>query len=109
MFAPTNNAFVRAMDHEPHYFMGRNSCVEHVLLFHAVAGQELYASDLECTHRYEMANGEDSRHVCRGHDVFQKGAGNSDNRRPEIIDTDIRTCNGVIHIVDEVMLPPHCG
>ena len=94
------------MDYKPQALAGHHDCAEDVLAFHAIQDYVLYASDLKCTRRYEMANGKDSRHVCRGHDVFQKGAGNRDNKRPEIIETDIRACNGVIHVVDEVMLPP---
>ena len=51
-----------------------------------------------------MANGYESRTVCRDSKIYQKGAGNSDDERPEIIGTDIETCNGMIHTLNSVML-----
>jgi uncharacterized surface protein with fasciclin (FAS1) repeats len=53
----------------------------------------------------EMTTGRDSRTICEDGSTYQKGEGNSDDERPEIISQDIEACNGVIHIVNEVMLP----
>ena len=75
-----------------------------ILLFHAV-DEELKADDLHCTGRTEMVNGRDTRTVCRDGDIFQKGAGNLRRDRPRIIHADVEACNGVIHAVDEVLLP----
>ena len=75
-----------------------------LLAFHVVEDEILFAGDLECQERTEMSNGKDSRTVCRKTGTYQKGKGNSDEDRPEIIEVDIETCNGVIHVVDEVML-----
>jgi hypothetical protein len=36
--------------------------------------------------------------------VFDTIVHDSDENKPEIISTDIETCNGVIHLVDAVML-----
>ncbi len=52
-----------------------------------------------------MTNGKDSRTICKDGTTYQKGGGNSDDAKPEIISADIEACNGVIHVVSEVMLP----
>ncbi|VEU41964.1 unnamed protein product [Pseudo-nitzschia multistriata] len=52
-----------------------------------------------------MTNGLDTRTVCAGDKVFQKGSGNSDSKKPEIIEFNQKACNGVIHVVDRVILP----
>ena len=64
----------------------------------------VFSGDLECSETIEMVNGKDTRTVCKNDSVFQKGKGNSDDERPEIIGADIETCNGIIHAIDGVML-----
>ena len=75
-----------------------------ILSFHTVDDQVIYSQDLICMETTEMSNGRDSRTVCRRQTLFQKGIGNSAFEKPEIIETDIDSCSGVIHVVDEVML-----
>lgn len=106
VFAPTDTAFVKLGEAALAYLMDpkNKDLLSNILAFHTIEDEMLYSEDLECTELLEMANGRDSRTVCRGDSVFQKGAGNTDEERPEIIDADIETCNSVIHVVDEVML-----
>lgn len=52
-----------------------------------------------------MTNGKYTRTICRGDHIFQKGSGNTKDDKPEIIGIDVEACNGVIHVVDEVILP----
>jgi len=103
IFAPTNKAF-----EELHDFLGNISSdgelLKDVLLFHAIE-DAVKSSDLKCKATVEMQNGQDSRTVCRGSKIYQKGGSNPNNDMPEIIQTDIKTCQGYIHVVDEVMLP----
>merc|ERR1711865_848665 len=35
---------------------------------------------------------------------YQKGEFNVDGSLPEFVETDIQACNGVIHVIDQVML-----
>jgi len=105
VFAPTDDAFGNLPSGTVEALLDDIPSLTNVLLFHAVAGKEVYAKDLECQETVEMANGEDSRTVCSSGDIFQKGGGNSRNQMPRIVTTDIEACNGVIHVVDEVMLP----
>lgn len=103
VFAPTNRAFTK-LGNTLDAVLADKPLLTDILLFHAVEG-EVFSTDLECTARVKMANGDESRTVCRRGSVFQKGAGNPRNDMPEIISADIEACNGVIHVVDEVMLP----
>lgn len=65
--------------------------------------------------KIEMANMVDSKTVCfkywdHGHYSYykaQKGSGNSKYDLPWIILEDVKACNGIIHVIDEVMLPYH--
>ena len=106
VFAPNDDAFGNLPDGTVEALLDDIHALTNILLFHVVAGHVLEADDLHCTDKIEMANGDDSRTVCKGHDIFQKGAGNSRSKMPEIIATDIEACNGIIHVVSEVMLPP---
>ena len=97
IFAPTNSAF----DDAPPI----PSDVGFVLEGHLVAGSTITSEDLVCTKKTEMANHRNTRTVCTGDHVFQKGAGNAADRRPEIVERDIEACNGIVHIINEVILP----
>lgn len=106
VFAPTNAAFEELGQATLDTVLANKDLLTDILLFHAVSDRVIFADDLECTHLTHMANGKDSRHVCLGNgDVHQKGAGNPRDDMPRIVDTDIGACNGVVHVVDEVMLP----
>jgi len=105
VFAPTNEAFYNI---DAELFDELVNCTEalnSVLAFHTVPGVELYSTDLTCTERTTMGNGDDSRTVCRDGKVFQKGSLNTKEAMPEIVAADIEACNGVVHVVDEVMIP----
>jgi uncharacterized surface protein with fasciclin (FAS1) repeats len=105
VFAPTNAAF----DALPEGTL--DAVLVDLLLFHVVVNKKIFAADLRCQHLLKMGNDKNSRTVCRsgkGVDgIFQKGAGNPRDVdfMPEIINTDIAACNGLIHVVDNVLLP----
>jgi hypothetical protein len=50
-----------------------------------------------------MADAQGTFTVCNNDDIFQTGAGNV--FAPKIISKDIDVCNGVVHVVDNVILP----
>ena len=104
VFAPTNDAFAKLGD-TLDAVLADKDLLTSILLFHAVPNKVLYEQDLRCSRRIEMASGVDSRHVCLGDELFQKGAANPRANMPKIIGTDVGACNGVIHVIDEVMLP----
>ncbi len=101
VFAPTNDAFNKLgidlddLDDET---------LSDILLFHVIAEKEIPRGDLKCRETVEMANGRESRTVCDSGERFQKGAGNPSYNKPRILFPDITACNGIIHVIDEVML-----
>ena len=105
VFAPTDEAFGNLPEGTVEALLEDIPALSDLLRFHAVSGK-VYSTDLECTSLVHMLNGNDTRTVCRNQNTFQTGAGNSDYQMPQFIDVDRETCNGVVHVLDEVMLPP---
>jgi len=110
VFAPTDDAFAAV---DPDLLGDLANCtvaLESVLFFHATSGR-VNVDDLECGETVVMANGDSSRTICVGGssfvgaNFFQKGSLNPRDMMPEIILADIEACNGVVHVVDQVMLP----
>ena len=78
-----------------------------IFFYHATEGFVMM-KDLVCGEKIEMAMAGNSRTKCTdgGATMFQMGGGNrSNNLFPVIDDADIMACNGIIHLVSEVMLP----
>jgi len=105
VFAPTDEAFELLGSSLSEKVFESVENLEFVLLYHAVKNRVIYSKQLHCTHRLTMANGKETRTVCMGNMVFQNGGGNSQDQRPKIVDVDIDACNGVVHVVDRVILP----
>jgi len=78
------------------------------LLYHISPDSLLTKGDLPCdagANLVPMANGKDSRTLCVDSvPTYQKGKGNPDDYMPQIVEFDIPSCNGVIHIIDKVLL-----
>jgi len=104
VFVPTNAA-VKAFDFLTSL---HDEKLREVVLFH-VYDRALHTEDMKCEagkNRIRMQSGKESRTICESFvPTFQKGGGNSDERKPVIVSTNIDACNGVIHLVDTVMLP----
>lgn len=99
IFAPTNEAFAKLGD-SLDAVIADVELLKYILLFHAL-DKIVFAEDLECTHTLEMLNGEKSRTVCVGANIYQKGGSNPRSDMPKIINADIGACNGVVHVIDE--------
>jgi len=104
VFAPTDAAFAAVDQDLLAQVGGCGAALDSVLLFHATPGTVL-AADLVCAAPVPMANGDESRTVCAGGVFYQKGSLNTRDMMPQIIGTDIKACNGVVHLVDQVLLP----
>jgi transforming growth factor-beta-induced protein len=113
VFAPTDIAFKALPKATLDMYLANKQKLANLLLYHVVADQEIYEADLRCQRLLTMANGKDSRTFCSAvgpgvaDNVYQKGRGNPQvpTKLPKIVMTDIAACNGLIHIVDNVMLP----
>lgn len=81
----------------------------YVLLYHVVVvvvEEIVYTySNLECGGLLKTANGESSRTKCYKDDKFQRGPMQNDDMLPKITAADVEACNGIIHVVDQVILP----
>ena len=105
VFAPTDEAIESsglAIDDVAAYSAIR------LLLFHEVKGQALTVSDLNCAagdNLIEMGSGQATRTICnKDVPIGQKGGGNGS---PALfVGDEIVGCNGVVHIIDKVLLPP---
>ena len=105
VFAPTNAAFETLLNANPQWNSLSdidNATLTNVLKFHVIAG-EVRASDLSDAYVTTVAEGPNSEPIVlqvntTGGVVF------NGSTRP--VTTNIETSNGVVHIVDEVMLPP---
>lgn len=107
VFAPTNQAFFNLGDRLGR-LLGNTDVLADVILYHAV-DETLFADDLSCSDSLEMASGETSRTECHDGIIYQKGQGNSLAIMPQIVVSNIDACNGVLHFVNEVMLPGDLG
>lgn len=106
VFAPTNAAFAK-LGEEALEGLDTETLTD-ILLYHAAAGVKM-AEDLKCKNTIEMANGMETRTKCSGGAIFQSGKANSPNHEPEITSADIEACNGVVHVIDNVVLPVNLG
>lgn len=104
VFVPNNNA-VTSMNSLSGL---EGEKLEEVVLYHVHKGK-VTADKIECYAGYNtmmMKSGKESRTICVDYiPAFQKGGGNAAERRPAIVATDIEACNGVVHILDKVLLP----
>ena len=102
VFAPSDDVFKKNVDDIELYSDTDGAIIK----FHVVKGKTLMFDDLICTEATDMLSGEESRTKCskKGAEKFQTGGGNTESM-PKIVDADISVCNGVIHGVDDLLLP----
>ena len=50
--------------------------------------------------------GQDSRTVCGDGVIYQKGGANDRALMPKIVTTDIETCQGLVHVIDGIIMLP---
>ena len=60
-----------------------------------------------CQDPLYMENGDNTRTVCENsaEKIYQKGPKNTSDDLPQVISFDIEACNGIIHVVNRVILP----
>lgn len=102
VFAPSNSAFEMLSPALQNAIQDPN-VLSDILLFHTVESKIL-ASDLVCGAAVTMANMKVTTTQCKDDHLFQSGPGNVD-ALPKIVTTDVNACNGVVHVIDQVILP----
>ncbi|MDW5562644.1 MAG: fasciclin domain-containing protein [Methanomassiliicoccus sp.] len=100
VFAPTNEAFAKL---DPALLQKLTTTdvatLKQILLYHVASG-EVMAGDLEdCQQIVTLQGGTVTVHII-GSDVYINDA--------KVIITDIQASNGVIHVIDTVLMPPAC-
>lgn len=105
VFAPTNDAFVQLLND-----LGISSLddvseseLQDILLYH-VLGQEVYSQDLSTTFVNTLNTNSPEGNPLSLYISTENGV--SLNGDVGVIDADIDADNGVIHVIDQVLLPP---
>ena len=106
VFAPTDEAFVNLLDElgltaEELLSEERKELVTDILLYHVAAGNRM-SGDVVSSKQIRTQQGSFIKIMSEDDSFF---TGNED-RFAELIAVDIEASNGVIHVIDTVMLPP---
>jgi transforming growth factor-beta-induced protein len=99
VFAPTDDAFAMLPEGTVETLLKAENLeqLKSILLYHVVGGK-LMASDVTSMTAAESLEGSEI--------AFKVDMGNAYANEAKIIITDIETSNGVIHVIDSVLLPP---
>ena len=101
VFAPTNDAFDALPPGTLDAVLADNALLTAILTYH-VAGESLFAAEVVGLDEIVTLNGETITVEVTNSGVVLNGTVN-------IIQTDIEASNGVIHVIDGVLLPPVGG
>ena len=104
VFAPTNDAFSRLSEDTLEALLNDTDALVDVLLNHIAPGK-IMSDDLECGVSTEMASSASTTTLCGKNGAFYQAGDGVTAGLPQIIEADIETCYGVIHVIDEVLLP----
>lgn len=106
VFAPTNTAFQALLDSNASWNSLSDIPVEtltSVLLFHVVSGKVM-STDLSDTYAKTLATGPNDENISLQIEVDGGVEFNGDSKP---VTVDVEASNGVVHIIDKVMLPPN--
>ena len=102
VFAPTNQAFVNAGFADANAINAADpNTLATILTYHVIAGR-IFSSDLTEGEVAPTVNGETVTITLAG---GPKVKGKSNTSASNIVATDIVTTNGVVHVIDQVLLP----
>jgi transforming growth factor-beta-induced protein len=96
VFAPTNEAFAKLPEGELEALLEDEDALRDVLLYHVVPG-ELFAVDVLARESLETA---------LGATISVQADGPTLNETIGLVATDIAAKNGVVHLIDMVLIPP---
>jgi uncharacterized surface protein with fasciclin (FAS1) repeats len=98
VFAPTNEAFAALGGKLDELLEPQNKKELAEILTYHVAPGEVASSQLEDGQRIETVQGEDVEIGIEGKEVTVNGA--------RVVMPDVSTSNGIVHVIDEVLIPP---
>jgi uncharacterized surface protein with fasciclin (FAS1) repeats len=97
VFAPTDDAFKKVPKTTLNALLRDKAKLKAVLLYHVVSG-EVTAADVVKLPSAKTLNGKDVRIRVSGKNVFVNNA--------KVTKADVMASNGVIHVVNRVLIPP---
>jgi uncharacterized surface protein with fasciclin (FAS1) repeats len=97
VFAPTDSAFARIPKADLDKLMKDKDALKKVLLYHVVSGQ-LMSSDVAKLQVARTAQGGELKIVVKGKEIMVNHA--------LVVKADVQASNGVIHVIDAVLMPP---
>ena len=98
VFAPTDEAFAALGEDTIAGLLEDTETLASILTYHVVSG-EVFAADVVELDSATTVQGEDIAISVEGGNVFLNG-------NAQVVTTDIVTANGIIHVIDAVILPP---
>jgi uncharacterized surface protein with fasciclin (FAS1) repeats len=98
VFAPTDEAFAKLPKSQVDALLKDKQALRQVLLYHVVQGKVM-SSDVVKIRSAKTLQGQDIRIRVRNNTVRINGA--------KVVKADIVCTNGVIHVIDKVILPPN--
>lgn len=96
VFAPNDAAFAKVLAADLQALLKDKAALGNVLTYHVVAGKVM-ASDVVKLTSAKTVQGQELKIAVKDGVVYVDGA--------KVISTDIETSNGVIHVIDSVVLP----
>ncbi len=97
VFAPTNEAFAKIPAADLDAILADKEQLTSILTYHVVGGKVMAADLKPGSQKVVTVNGEEAEVVVSEAGVTYAGA--------KVVTTDIETCNGVIHVIDAVVVP----
>ncbi len=97
VFAPTDAAFNKLGKATIESLLADPATLKNILLYHAAEGA-VYSGDLAGKSSLKMANGAEATLEVKNGQLYINGA--------RLVTSNILTTNGVIHVIDTVILPP---
>lgn len=85
--------------------------VREVMMNHVLFRTPFRTADIDCNSAITsltMANGQTTKISCIDEDLFVSGMGN-EGESAAVIESDIQTCNGILHVIDGVLMPSKNG
>ncbi|HQZ33758.1 MAG TPA: fasciclin domain-containing protein [Ilumatobacteraceae bacterium] len=101
VFAPTNDAFaaaLTALGMTADQLLAQKQLLTSVLTYHVVAGEVNAATVVGLTQATTLNGAKINIKVVDGSVIL--------NDTVKVVGTDIQACNGIIHVIDGVLLPP---
>jgi uncharacterized surface protein with fasciclin (FAS1) repeats len=98
VFAPTNKAFAKVPKKTLNALAANKAQLKAVLLYHVVQGR-VPASKVVGLKSAKTLNGASVRIRVRNGSVYL-------NRTTKVIKADVKASNGIIHVINKVLLPP---